>query len=136
MATDLHPSSHARAGGLLPPQFIPDTVDAPLSPDLLGGVRPTQHDSADSADFIPPLCTSQSPSLTEDIMPSHWQSPKSPITHVAFAILCLVAVGQPDLQGMWESVHSDPLYERIRGQIAERIVTVVVVVSHYFDVDV
>ena len=62
-------------------------------------------------------------------MPAHWKlSNLPPVLRFLFKSLCMVGVGQTDLDDVWESCKSEDAFDLSRQKLNQRITTVTVVV--------
>lgn len=64
-----------------------------------------------------------------DRMPSHWRTPRHPMTKPIFSLLSARALGQPDLTELWSACRTEESFRVYRDRVIERINRVTIVVS-------
>lgn len=64
-------------------------------------------------------------------MPPHWHAPRGPgMFRFLFVLLCIIAVGQPDLEELWEGCrHDSNAFRAQMARLTDPLTTVIVVVG-------
>ena len=67
-------------------------------------------------------------SVHDGPLPDHWKEPNNWLLAVMFRILCLVALGRPNLELVWSYYRSEDRFMEGQMQMKEKVTTVTIVV--------